>query len=379
MKIILAIDSFKGSLTSKETESIVLQELKKLFPYSNIISIPIADGGEGFLSVISQNIPTTTHYIHAHNPCMEIIKTQYKISLDKKTAFIEMANINGLPLIRDEQKNPMLTSTFGTGEIIRDALDKGCKKFIIGIGGSATNDAGTGMLQALGYRFLDKRGKELGYGGQILDKIYDIDLTQVHKGLGNARFTVACDVKNPFCGPSGAANIFARQKGANDEMILSLDKGMLNFAKIIYQKTGKDILSIPGSGAAGGLGGGILAFLHAELQSGSKILFNICNFYEKINHADLIITGEGKIDNQTLMGKIPFQILQAGLSKSIPVIAIVGKAENINELKQAGFEAIYETAPNSMTIKEAMKAEVAKENIRRIIPKLASTHLKSFI
>ena len=379
MKIILIIDSFKGSLTSKEVEDVASQELKKIIPDTNIISIPIADGGEGFLSAITQNIPTQTQYIHAHNPCMEMIKTQYKISKDGRTAFIEMASISGLPLIREEQRNPMKTTTFGAGELIKDALDKGCRKFIIGIGGSATNDAGTGMLQALGYRFLDKRGKLLKQGGRTLEKITHIDSSNQHPELKNAHFIVACDVNNPFFGPNGAAHIFAHQKGADVKMIHSLDKGMQNFAKIIYQETGNDISSIPGSGAAGGLGGGMLAFFQTELQSGANILLKAINFNEKINNADLIITGEGKIDRQTLMGKAPFHILQAGQNKSIPVIAIAGKTEDRDKLIQAGFKAIYETTPSSMSLKDAMKPEIAKENIRKTIQELASTHLKSFI
>lgn len=379
MKIVLAIDSFKGSLTSKEVEDIVSQELKDIAPDTNIVSIPIADGGEGFLSTIARNLPTQTHYTHAHNPCMEIIKAPYNISEDGETAYIEMAGISGLPLIRENQRNPMKTTSFGTGELIKDALDKGCRRFIIGIGGSATNDAGTGMLQALGFRFLDKEGNPLGQGGEILEKIASIDHTNQHPKLKNAHFIVACDVKNPFYGPHGAVHIFARQKGADDNAIASLERRMQRFAQLLMSHTGKDINAIAGSGAAGGLGGGMAAFLNCELKSGAEILLDISGFHKKSGKADLIITGEGKIDKQILMGKLPYHILQAGIKKGIPVIAIAGQVEDKDKLLHAGFDSIYQATPDSMNLKEAMKPEIAKENIRKTIKNIVSHILLFFI
>ena len=379
MKIVLAIDSFKGCLTSIEVENIISNELKNILPNCNISSIPIADGGEGTLSTISQNIKINTHYIYAHDPCMEIIKTQYGISEDGENAFIEMANVSGLTLIKESQKNPMETTSFGTGELIRDALDRGCSNFIIGIGGSATNDAGTGLLQALGFRFYDKKGDLLGHGGKILHEIADIDSSAIHKRLKHAHFTIACDVNNPFCGPNGASYIFAKQKGADENMIQALDKGMLHFAQIIHEKTGKDIKSIPGSGAAGGVGGAMLAFLNCKLKQGAKILLDISGFHKKAINANLIITGEGKIDKQTLMGKIPYHILQEGIKKRIPVIAIAGKVEDKQDLIQAGFKAIYQITPDFMNLEEAIKPEVVTKNIQKVVNNLASTYLKSFI
>ena len=379
MKIVLAIDSFKGCLTSIEVENIISNELKNILPNCNISSIPIADGGEGTLSTISQNIKINTHYINAHNPCMEVTKTQYGISGDGETAFIEMASISGLTLIKESQKNPMETTSFGTGELIKDALDKGCRNFIIGIGGSATNDAGTGLLQALGFRFYDKKGDLLGHGGKILHKITDIDSSAIHKRLKDAHFTIACDVNNPFCGPNGASYIFAKQKGADENMIQALDKGMLHFAQIIHKKTGKDIKSIPGSGAAGGVGGAMLAFLNCKLKQGAKILLDISGFHKKAINANLIITGEGKIDKQTLMGKIPYHILQEGIKSQIPVIAIAGKVEDKREVIQAGFKAIYQVTPDFMNLEEAIKPEVARKNIQKAVKDLASTYLKTFI
>lgn len=367
MKIVLAIDSFKGSLSSEEAEKVVAETIHTLLPECETICIPIADGGEGTLSVLMETTGATYHTIQAHNPCMEIIPTQYGISTDGQTAFIEMASISGLPLITKVQQNPMKTTTFGTGELILDALQKGCTRFIVGIGGSATNDAGTGLLQALGFKFLNHEEKPLGQGGKILENIERIDYSQANPLLKNAHFIVACDVRNPFYGPEGAAFVYARQKGADDSMIAQLDRGMQSFAKVITRETGKDISAIPGSGAAGGLGGGMLAFLNAELKSGADLILEYCRFEEKISDADLIITGEGSIDRQSLMGKIPGKILKIAQKHSIPVIAVAGVAKDKELLKQAGFKGIYTTKPDSMPLEEAMKPGIAEQNIRKAV------------
>ena len=367
MKIVLAIDSFKGSLTSAEAGTAAIEAIRTKVPNCLTEIIPIADGGEGMLSVMLNAIGGTMHSLEAHNPCMERATASYGISPDGRTAFIEMANISGLPLIREEQRNPWGTTTYGTGELIADALEKGCTHFILGIGGSATNDAGTGMLQSLGFRFLDAAGNELGQGGKILEQIASIDDSQKHPLLANARFTVACDVQNPFDGPEGAAYVFARQKGADNAMIAALDKGMQHFASIIGTHTGKDISRIPGSGAAGGMGGGMMAFLNAELKSGADLLLDISRFEERMTGADLIITGEGRIDRQSLMGKVPGKILQMGLSRGIPVIAIAGCVEDKALLLEAGFKGVYATMPDSMSLEEAMKPDIAKQNIRKAV------------
>jgi len=223
------------------------------------------------------------------------------------------------------------------------------------------------MLQALGYRFLDKDGNPLGQGGKILENIVHICTQNVHKGLKNAHFIVACDVNNPFHGPNGAAHIFARQKGANDSMIEELDRGMRSFANVIHQTTGKDISHVPGSGAAGGMGGGLLAFLNAELKSGAELILDLCHFEEKATNADLILTGEGRIDRQSLMGKIPGKILEIGKQKGVPVIAIAGCVEDKDSLLEAGFQGVYETKPDFMLLKEAMKPDIAKRNIQQTV------------
>ena len=364
MKIIIAIDSFKGSLTSTEAGKAVEESILQVHPEWQTDIIPIADGGEGMLTVMLNATHGKKQAILAHNPCMELTQAEYGISADGTTAFIEMATISGLPLIREEQRNPMKTTTFGTGELIRDALEKGCTRFIVGIGGSATNDAGTGMFQALGIRFLNEKGEPLGHGGEILSEISSINTSGVNPLLKNAHFIVACDVKNPFYGPEGAAHVFARQKGADDTMISVLDKGMQSFAQVIQKETGRDIAHIPGSGAAGGMGGGMMAFLHAELRSGADLLLEISQFKERALDADLIITGEGRIDKQSLMGKIPGKILEKGKELGIPVMVLAGCVENKAWLEKAGFIRIYDVTPKDMPLEEAMKKEIAIQNVK---------------
>lgn len=373
MKIIIAIDSFKGSLTSFEAGEAVRKSILQVQPTWQTEIIPVADGGEGMMTVMLNATQGKPQSIWAHDPCMKLIKANYGISADGKTAFIEMATISGLPLIQKEQQNPMKTTTYGTGELIRDALEKGCDRFIIGIGGSATNDAGTGMLQALGFRFLNAKKQLLGTGGEILSEIASIDTSEVCRLLANAHFIVACDVTSPFYGPEGAAHVFARQKGADDAMIDKLDKGMRSFAKIIKETTGKDIAHMEGSGAAGGMGGGMSAFLNAQLKPGADLLLDICDFDKKLTNADLIITGEGCMDRQSLMGKITGKILKKGKERNIPVIAIVGCAKDETLLKEYGFSGVYPTKPKEMPLETALKKDVAKKNIQETVSRLFST------
>lgn len=364
MKVILAIDSFKGSLTSEEAGEAVREGVLAVCPECQTEVIPIADGGEGALSVWMDAMQGKKYTLMVHDPCMNPVQASYGISTDGNTALIEMASASGLPLIKKEQRNPMKTTSYGTGELIRNALDRGCREFFIGIGGSATNDAGTGMLQALGFQFLDKDGRCLGQGGEILEKIVSVDASRKHPELADARFIVACDVKNPFCGSEGAAYVFARQKGADDKMIAQLDKGMYLFAEVIQKETGKNIVYEPGSGAAGGMGGGLMAFLNAELRSGADWLLSLCRFEERILGAELMITGEGRIDRQSLMGKIPGKVLQMGQMHHIPVIALAGCVEDEWLLIKAGFQSVYAAKPKAMSLEKAMERETAVKNLR---------------
>ncbi|MDR3061744.1 MAG: glycerate kinase [Dysgonamonadaceae bacterium] len=372
-KIVIAIDSFKGCLSSMEAGQAASEGVRLIYPACETTVIPIADGGEGILNVLTTVTGGRYISVYAHNPLMEFIETQYGISGDGKTALIEMASISGLPLVPENKRNPMLTTTFGTGELIKDALDKGCREFIIGIGGSATNDAGLGMLQALGYRFLDYQGNELGQGGHMMKNVSGIDFSNVHPALKECRFTVACDVNNPFYGIEGAAHVFARQKGADDRMIRELDTGMQSLSEVIKKTTGKDISKFPGTGAAGGLGGGFLAFLNATLKPGIELLLDTLHFQDKIKNTDLIVTGEGRADKQTAMGKVPFGILKEAKKQNIPVIIIAGGIEDVPEMNRAGFSGVFSILPGPVSLEKAMQSNDAKENITRLISQICNT------
>ncbi len=366
-KIVLAIDSFKGCLSSKEIEQCIAEEIHRILPSCQTVCIPIADGGEGMLDTLIEATQGTFVSTQAHDPLMRIRPARYGILGDQRTAIIEMAEINGLTTLSPIERNPMKTSTYGTGELIKDALEKGFRRFIIGIGGSATNDAGMGMIQALGAHLYDKQGNELEQGGKIMEQIAHIDLNHLHPALKEATFIVACDVQNPFCGPQGAAYVFARQKGASEEQIRQLDKGMRHLALLIERDFSYNINKVKGSGAAGGLGGAFATFLQAHLQSGIDLLLDAVDFDRKITNADWIITGEGEADRQTAEGKVPAGVLKRAKKANIPVMLIAGKVEDKACLKQMGFARIVKISPDNLPLEEAMRPEVTRENIRRAI------------
>ena len=366
-KIVLAIDSFKGCLSSKEIEQCIAEEIHRILPSCQTVCIPIADGGEGMLDTLIEATQGTFVSTQAHDPLMRIRPARYGILGDQRTAIIEMAEINGLTTLSPIKRNPMKTSTYGTGELIKDALEKGFRRFIIGIGGSATNDAGMGMIQALGAHLYDKQGNELEQGGKIMEQIAHIDLNHLHPALKEATFIVACDVQNPFCGPQGAAYVFARQKGANEEQIRQLDEGMRHLALLIERDFSYNINKVKGAGAAGGLGGAFATFLQAHLQSGIDLLLDAVDFDRKITNADWIITGEGKADRQTAEGKVPAGVLKRAKKANIPVMLIAGKVEDKACLKQMGFSRIVKISPDNLPLEEAMRPEVTRENIRRAI------------
>ena len=366
-KIVLAIDSFKGCLSSKEIEQCIAEEIHRILPSCQTVCIPIADGGEGMLDTLIEATQGTFVSTQAHDPLMRIRPARYGILGDQRTAVIEMAEINGLTTLSPIERNPMKTSTYGTGELIKDALEKGFRRFIIGIGGSATNDAGMGMMQALGAHLYDKQGNELEQGGKIMEQIAHIDLNHLHPALKEATFIVACDVQNPFCGPQGAAYVFARQKGASEEQIRQLDEGMRHLALLIERDFSYNINKVKGAGAAGGLGGAFATFLQAHLQSGIDLLLDAVDFDRKITNADWIITGEGKADRQTAEGKVPAGVLKRAKKANIPVMLIAGKVEDKACLQQMGFARIVKISPDNLPLEEAMRPEVTRENIRRAI------------
>ncbi|MDR0845820.1 MAG: glycerate kinase [Tannerella sp.] len=370
-KIVIASDSFKGSVSSLEVAQSAEAAIRKVFPACEVIKIPVADGGEGTIPALVSAMNGRLISCSVHDPLMNLIQTEYGISGDGETAIIEMASASGLTLVPQEQRNPMLTSTFGTGELIKDAILRGCRNLLIGIGGSATNDAGTGMLQALGFRFLDKDGIELkDKGGQILSRICSIDHSHALSQLQETIFTIACDVNNPFSGENGAAFVYARQKGAGDEMVRQLDRGLNDFAAVIKETEQKEIDAIPGAGAAGGLGGGFIAFLQASLKPGIQMVLDALRFDERIRNADLIITGEGRLDRQTGMGKTPAGVLEAGKKQHIPVIAIGGSVEETGDLIQQGFRAVFPVQPGPVTLEQAMDKSFACMNIERTVEQI---------
>lgn len=366
-KIILAFDSFKGSVSSTDIAKSAEKAILKEFPECNIVHFPIADGGEGTTDALCSNMDIERVSCIVHDPLMRSITVSYGITADGTTAILEMASASGLPLVELNKRNPLKTTTYGTGEIISDALNRGCRKFIMGIGGSATNDAGIGMLQALGVRFLDKDGCELKAIGENLIKIDLIDDSNLNPLLKESSFIIACDVNNPLFGENGAAYIYAPQKGANKSQVEELDNGLRHYSEVIKKYSQTDISKISGSGAAGGMGGGLLPFLNAKLQPGIDTILEILHFEDSIRDADLIFTGEGKLDSQTTMGKALGGILEIGNKCRVPVIALGGAVEATQELNKMGFTAVLSIQPSPTTLHESMDPSFTKENIERTV------------
>lgn len=339
-KVVIAIDSFKGCLGSLEAGRAVAAGVKRACPRCEVVVLPVADGGEGMLETLVGAGGGRLVRLSAHGPLMEERVACYGVSADGGTAFVEMASASGLPLVPEGRRNPMLTTTFGTGELLRDALRRGCRRILMGLGGSATNDAGMGMLQALGYRFLDAAGEDVGLGGQALARVERIDASGAMPELAQARFVAACDVQNPFYGPQGAAYVFAPQKGATPQMVEALDNGLRHFARVIHRATGTDVSALPGAGAAGGMGGGVSAFLHAGLRRGIELVLESIGFARQVEGAGLVITGEGKADRQTLMGKVPAGVLAEAGRRGVPVVLLAGRVEDEDALREAGFRHV---------------------------------------
>lgn len=359
-KVVVASDSFKGCLTSIQVADAVEKGIHANWPDCQVMKLAVADGGEGTIEALLTTMGGRNVKVKIQDPLGRPIEAEYAILKDG-TAVIEMSKASGLTLLHLSERNPLHTSTYGTGQLIADALHKGCRKFLIGIGGSATNDAGTGMLEALGYRFLDAEGNVLKGVGLSLEAIMTIDTSAAIPELKSAEFIVACDVDSPFHGPKGAAHVYAPQKGASPEMVDFLDNGLKHFADILKSTTGKDISDMPGAGAAGGLGGAFKAFLNAELRKGADMVLDAIGFDEIIRDADLVITGEGKIDSQTLNGKLPSAVAQRASARNIPVMAICGRTE-VESLQC--FASICPVTPQEMPLEQAMQPDIAMENIK---------------
>ena len=376
-KIVISPDSFKGSLSAAEVANAIEDGIKNVFPNCETIKTPIADGGEGTMDILVNALGGEKVKVKVHDPLMRLIEVEYGLVNDGKTAVIEMAVASGITLINKQEQDPSATTTYGVGEMIKDALNRGCRSFLIGIGGSATNDAGTGMLKALGYRFLDKSDRETNGTGKALHSICSIDESKVLPKIKEANFIIASDVNNPFSGQNGAAYMYAPQKGATEQMTKELDEGMENFRKLIETEKNIDLNTVAGAGAAGGLGGGFAAFLKTQLKPGIEMMLEAVEFEKQLQNADLVITGEGKIDVQTVMGKAASGILDAASKNNVPVIAIGGSVENVETLNKSRFVSIFSVMPYPMTVEDAMQKDCAERNIRQTTEQIMRT-IKQF-
>ena len=374
MKIVIASDSFKGSMSSLDVALAAERGVCDVLPDCQVLTVNVADGGEGTVEAIVDALGGEIVRVNVSDPLGRKIETYYGIA--GETAILEMAAASGLPLLKVEERNPWATSTLGTGEMIMDAIARGCRKFLVGIGGSATNDAGIGMLQAMGFRFYDANGELISQGcGGVLGSIAHIDDRLVSAAVKESQFTVACDVDTPFCGPEGAAPVFAPQKGADAEMVKRLDEGMASFAKVIAEKYAIDIVPVAGAGAAGGMGGAFRAFLGATLKKGIDMVLDAIDFDTTIQGANLIITGEGKVDFQTAKGKTAAGVLNRAKKQHIPVVAIGGCVEMCDSLVQMGFAGIYPILEEKVPLEIAMQRDFAMNNVRKTVARIVPNYL----
>ena len=367
-KILVASDKYKGSLSAVEVCSIIKDAIKKIDSKICVIVSPMADGGEGTVETLVESQKGKYIVSDVTGPLGEKVKARIGI-IGGNTAIIEMASASGLALIPKEKRNPMETTPYGTGELIKKALNIGCRKVIIGIGGSATTDGGMGMAQALGVKFYNSCSNLLGFGGRQLIKLKRIDMSNIHPAVSNTEFNVASDVDNPLTGKNGAAYVYSPQKGADREMVKKLDNGLVNFSKIIKKDLGKDISNLKGAGAAGGLGAGLHAFLNATLRPGTDIIIEANDLESKIKEVDLVITGEGAMDKQTFFGKSSYGVAMLARKYNIPVITINGSVfmsrDDIDRKNTSLF------CGNFSIIKKPMKLEDAVKNSRILLESAA--------
>lgn len=368
MKIVVAIDSLKGSLSSIEAGNCIRDGILRVYNENevDIVVKPLADGGEGTLEALACGMDGTVKEIEVSGPLMKRVSSKYGYVASQQTAIIEMATASGLGLVDINERNPRNTTTYGVGEIIKHCIDDGVRHFVVGIGGSATNDCGTGMLTALGYKFLDKDGNTLDGKGDNLVRIKSIDDSSVVEHLKDCTFKVACDVNNPLCAERGASYIFGPQKGASPSDVKYLDEGCENFANVVKEKYGKDNKDKAGAGAAGGLGYAFMTFFGGELKSGVDIVLEALNLKENLVDADYVITGEGKLDSQTAMGKAPVGVakLAKDVNSNIKVVAFAGAvSEDSRILNNNGVDAYFSITNSPMSLEKAMDISVASENM----------------
>ena len=364
MKVVVAIDSFKGSLSSIEAGQAVKAGVLAAHPDANVIIKPLADGGEGTTDAFIEGLGGQRIDLTVTGPMGSPVSCYYGYLEKDKTAIIEMASASGITLVPAHQKNPLTASTRGVGEMILHALEQGCRHFIIGIGGSATNDAGIGMLKALGYSFLDEQGLDVGEGAQALGKVASIDAKNRHPLLDDCQFRIACDVTNPLCGENGATYIYGPQKGVTEAQKESLDQDMAHFADVTETTLNCAFKNYPGAGAAGGLGFAFLSYLHASLSPGVELILDAINLSDALNGADIVVTGEGQLDRQTAMGKAPVGVAKFAKAHGAKVLAFSGSVtKEAVACNQAGIDAFFPILRRIVTLEEAMDPSTARSNM----------------
>lgn len=363
--ILIAIDSMKGSLSSQEAASAIEEALHAALPSTKVRSIAIADGGEGLMVALHHALGGELISCPTHDPLMRPISASLLLTPDHKTALVESAAASGLTLLSKTERNPLKSSSQGTGELLVAALERGAKRLILGLGGTATNDAGIGLLRALGVRFYDSSHKELLGAGEVLGQIMEIELSGLHPAAREVEWIVACDVENPLCGPQGATYTYAPQKGADKGSVELLEAGMEHYAAILERKSGLQIRDLAGGGAAGGMAASMVALLGARMERGFDLVARYCNLEEEIRSADLVITGEGRIDHQTASGKAPHGVARLANLHGVACVALCGSCAPTVRPSDLGFQAIYPTQPEGMPLEEAMCPTTAKQNLRR--------------
>ncbi|WP_312239999.1 glycerate kinase [Pantoea sp.] len=372
MKIVIAPDSYKESLTALEVASAIEAGFRDIFPDASYVKLPVADGGEGTVEAMVAATQGKIVRLAVTGPLGEEVDAFYGLSGDERTAFIEMAAASGLELVPTAKRDPLITTSYGTGELIKNALDRGVEHFIIGIGGSATNDGGAGMMQALGARLLDKQGEQIGFGGGALPKLDRIDIGSLDDRIAHCRFEVACDVTNPLIGDQGASAIFGPQKGATPERVRQLDQALAHYAEIIRRDLDIDVLHIPGGGAAGGMGAALHAFCQAELRRGIEIVTEALGLAEQVKDATLVITGEGRIDSQTINGKVPIGVANVAKRFNKPVIGIAGSlTADVGVVHQHGIDAVFSVLYSICSLEEAL--DNAGQNVRMTARNIAAS------
>ncbi len=369
MRVVVAPDSYKGSLSALGVAQAIGRGVRAVFPDAEVVPVPIADGGEGTVEALVAATGGRLEEREVRGPLGEPVRARWGVLGDGRTAVIEMAAASGLPLVPKERRDPRVTTTYGTGELVRAALDAGLSKLIVGIGGSATNDGGTGMARALGARFLDAAGAELPEGGAALARLARVELSGLDPRLAAVELLVACDVDNPLTGPRGASAVYGPQKGATPEMVRELDAALAVYARVASGATGRDVAALPGAGAAGGLGAGLLFFTPARLRPGVEIVLETTGFDRLLEGTDLVITGEGRTDSQTAMGKAPVGVAAAAKRKGVPVVCLSGGlGEGASDVLGKGIDALASVVPEPMALEACMArgAELCEAGAARL-------------